>query len=245
MSSIDALSSPELVSVQRKSNKVFLLLGILIVFAPLVIVGTIGEWLGDSTFLGGVLINVAYVMSVLIATAVLRWFGSGWREIGMARPASWLKTALLGLGTMIVYAVALLTLQALMQNVLAPNMAPADRSSYNALVGNLPLLLLMVLAAWTTVAFGEEMLFRAFLTNALAGLFPQSRARWAFALVGSSLAFGLAHFSWGLGGVVETVFMGLFLGFVYLRTGRNLWVTIIAHALLNTVGFIFIYSGAS
>lgn len=245
MSSINALSSPELVSEQRNSNKVFLLLGILIVFAPLSIVGAIGEWLGDDTILGIVLINVAYLMSILIATAVLKWFGSGWREIGMARPASWLKTALLGIGTMVVYAVASLAFQALLQNVLAPNMAPADRSNFNALVGNLPRLLLSIFAAWTIIAFGEEMLFRAFLINGLAGLFPGARARWVFALVGSSLVFGFAHFSWGLGGVVETAFMGLFLGFVFLRTGRNLWVTIIAHALLNTVGFIYIYSGGS
>ena len=245
MSSVNALSSTVLVSEKRHNKRVFLLLGILVVFAPLLIVGIIGEWLGDGTVSGAVLINLAYVMGIGLATIVLKRLGSGWRGIGMARPASWPKTVLLGLGTLVAYLVITLTMQAVMQNLLAPDMAPADRSSFNSLVGNLPLLIIMVAASWTTIAFGEEMLFRAFLTNTLAGFFPQSRAKWAFALVGSSLLFGLAHFSWGLAGVIETTIMGLFLGFVYLRTGRNLWVTIIAHSLLNTLGFILIYSGVS
>jgi hypothetical protein len=245
MSTVNALSSTVLVSEKRQNKRVFLLLGILIAFAPILIVGFIGEWLGDGPSLGGVLINLGYVMSILSATVVLKWFGSGWTKIGLARPASWLKTVLLGLGTMVGFIVATLVLQAVMINLIAPDMAPADRSSFNPLVGNLPLMLMMVVAAWTTIAFGEEMLFRAFLTNSLAGFFPQSRAKWAFALVGSALVFGLAHFSWGLAGVVETTIMGLLLGFVYLRTGRNLWVTIIAHGLLNTLSFILVYSGVA
>jgi len=245
MSTVNALSSTVLVSEKRQNKRVFLLLGILVVFAPLLIVGLFGEWLGDGTFLGAVLINLAYIMSVLTATAVLKWFGVGWRDIGMARPASWLKTALFGFGALVVFVVASSVLGAAIQYFLAPDMAAADRSSFDPLVGNLPLLILMVAAAWTTIAFGEEMIFRAFLTNMLAGFVPHSKARWVIALLGSSLAFGLIHFSWGLAGIIETTILGLVLGFVYLRTGRNLWVTIIAHGMGNTLSFILIYSGAA
>ena len=245
MSTINVISTSERASKQPHTKNILIFLGILLAFAPLFIIGLFGEWLGDGTVSGVVLIYLAYVMSIGLATIVLKRLGSTWRGIGLARPASWPKTVLLGLGTLVAYLVITLTMQAVMQNLLAPDMAPADRSSFNALVGNLPLLIIMVAASWTTIAFGEEMLFRAFLTNTLAGFFPQSRAKWAFALIGSSLLFGLAHFSWGLAGVIETTIMGLFLGFVYLRTGRNLYVTIIAHSLLNTLGFILIYSGVS
>jgi hypothetical protein len=135
-------------------------------------------------------------------------------------------------------------MQVVMQLLPGLAIAPSDRSGFDPLYGNLPLLLLYVAAAWTTIAFGEEMLFRAFLTNDLAGLFPQARARWAFALIGSSVIFGLAHFSWGFAGVIETTIMGLFFGFVYVRSGRNLWITIIAHGLANTLGFILVFAGA-
>jgi hypothetical protein len=163
----------------------------------------------------------------------------------MARPASWPKTVLLGFGTLVVFIVASNVLGAAIQYFLAPDMAAADRSSLNPLDGNLLLLILMVVAAWTTIAFGEEMIFRAFLTNSLAGFFPQSRAKWAFALIGSSLLFGLAHFSYGLAGIIETTIIGLVLNIAYLSTGRNLWVTIIAHGIVNTLSFILIYSGAA
>jgi len=247
MTDINALSSGEQVSSGLGSNKTGILLSILAVFAPLIIMGGAGEWFGDNTAVGSVLISVAYMFSVIIATAVLRSRGTNWRELGLARPDSWRKTVLLGVGTLVAYLVVSIAFQAILQAVmqLLPGlaMAPSDRSGFDPLYGNLPLLLLYLVAAWTTIAFGEEMLFRAFLTNGLAGLFPQFRARWAFALVGSSLFFGLAHFSWGFAGVIETTIMGLFFGFVYLRSGRNLWITIIAHGLANTLGFILVFAG--
>lgn len=245
MSTINAPSGIEVVSEQRPAKRVALLLGTLVAFAPILTVAVLGEWLGDGTALGSVLIHLAYALSILSATFVLKWFGSGWREIGLARPASWPKTALLGIGTMVGAFIAVLILQAVMQNLLAPDMAPADRSNFNPMVGNLPLLLLMVVIAWTTTAFGEEMLWRAFLINSLAGFFPLSRAAWVLALMGSSLLFGLAHISNGLAAVAETAIVGLLIGFVYLRTGRNLWVTIIAHGVWDTLAFILIYNGVS
>jgi membrane protease YdiL (CAAX protease family) len=89
------------------------------------------------------------------------------------------------------------------------------------------------------------MLFRAFLIDRLADLFRHVKAKWALAVIGSSAAFGLIHYDWGLAGIVETTLMGLFIGFAFLRTGRNLWVTIIAHGLLNTLKFILVFSGAA
>ncbi len=240
-----ATHRPEGNSFTRKipDGKLGTLFDILVVFTPLLIFGFLGEWLGDSTAVGAVIINLAYVLSILLATAVLRYRGSGWREIGLARPASWPKTVLLGVGTLVAFILVGNLLQAILANIPGLELAPADRSSFDSIAGNLPLLLLYLVAAWTTIVFGEEMLFRAFLTTSLAGLFSHPKARWALALIGSSLFFGLAHYSWGLGGIIETTIMGFVLGFVYLRTGRNLWVTIIAHGLANTLGFILMFAG--
>lgn len=224
-------------------GKLRTLLEILVAFAPLLILGVLGEWLGDDTPLGALSITLAYVLSILLATAVLRSRGSGWREIGLARPASWPKTVLLGVGTLSAFILVGNLLQALLANIPGLELAPADKSSFDAISGNLPLLILYLLAAWTTIVFGEEMFFRAFLINSLAGLFSYPKARWALAILGSSLFFGLAHFSWGLAGIVETTIMGLVMGIVYLLTGRNLWVTIIAHGLANTLGFILVFAG--
>jgi len=229
----------------RDKKRIGILLDILIVFAPLLLFGGIGEFLGDGTPLGAGLIYLAYVLSIAIATVVLKSRSSGWREIGLAQPDSWLKTVLLGIGTFVGFIVVTVIVQTILANLPALEMAPPSKSNYDPLVGNLPLLILYLTAAWTVIAFGEEMIFRAFLMNGLAGLFQQTWIRWTFVLIGSSIIFGLCHFSWGLAGIIETTVMGLVLGFAYLRSGGNLWVTIIAHGLLNTLAFILAFAGVA
>ena len=43
--------------------------------------------------------------------------------------------------------------------------------------------------------------------------------------------------------MLETTVIGFVLGSAYLLSGRNLWVTIIAHGLANTLAFVLIFSG--
>jgi hypothetical protein len=230
---------------QQNMNRAGFLRDILVVLTPWVILGVIGEWLGDETTLGAVIITLSYVLGVVLATVVLKRRGSGWREVGLARPDSWRKTILLGLGAFVVTALAYVAIQVIVQNLPGLEIAPADKSSYNPIYGNLPLLIIYLISAWTTIVFGEEMLFRGFLMNSLAGFFQHAKAKWARALIGSSLIFGLAHFSWGIAGIIETTIMGFVLGFIYLRTGRNMWVTIIVHGLMNTISFVLVYLGVS
>jgi membrane protease YdiL (CAAX protease family) len=177
------------------------------------------------------------VLTIVLASLVLRSRGTGWREIGLARPDSWRRTVLLGVGVTVGTILMGVALRGIMQNLPGPAIRPSDQSQYNPLHGDLPLLLIMLALSWTTIAFGEEMLFRAF--------FQHAKARWALALIGSSVAFGLIHYDWGLAGMVETTLMGFILGFAYLRTGRNLWVTIVAHGLMNTLKFVLVFGGAA
>jgi len=219
-------------------------LAILVLAVPFLIVALIGESLGtDTSLASGLVINLAYLLGIVIATAVLKFQGSGWQEIGLARPKSWPKTILMALGALAAVIAAFFVVQIILMNIPGLALPPSDQSDYNPLAGNLPMFLILVTAAWTSVAFGEEMLFRAFLTVNLAGVFGEFKARWPLALAGSSLLFGLAHFSWGPAGMIETFIMGFVLGFIYLRSGRNLWITIIAHALANTIKFSLIFAG--
>lgn len=220
------------------------LLGILLVFVPFVLVGYVGESLGAGSAISYVVIYLAYVISLGIATLVLKPWGWNWRGIGLARPDSWGRTALQAVGATLVSLAIAVALQVMVQIILGPGAPVSDQSEYNPIIGNLPLLLGMLAASWTTVAFGEEMLIRAFLTSALARPFQQTRVTVALAVVGSSVAFGLLHVAWGWMGVLETTLFGLVLGTAYIRSGRNLWVTIIAHGLVNTAKFLLLYSGA-
>ncbi|MGB7096689.1 MAG: hypothetical protein WBD62_18725, partial [Anaerolineales bacterium] len=65
------------------------LLEILVAFLPILVLGIIGTKLGTDTLLGGMLVTLGYVLSILVASVLLKLRGSSWRQIGMARPQSW------------------------------------------------------------------------------------------------------------------------------------------------------------
>jgi membrane protease YdiL (CAAX protease family) len=220
------------------------LLGIVVAFTPLLVLGSTGTRLGAGTLLGGLVITFGYVLSIMVASLVLKVQGTSWREIGLARPTSWLRTVLLGIGALVgaVLVISAVTVTAL--NLPGLAIEPADVSRFNPMEGNLPLFLGYLVVAWTTITFSEEMFFRAFLTSELAGVFQNTKVGWALGVIGSSAAFGLAHYQEGPVGMLSTGAFGFLFALIYLRTGRNLWVTIIAHGLLNTLRFVLIFSGA-
>jgi hypothetical protein len=63
------------------------------------------------------------------------------------------------------------------------------------------------------------------------------------AVVISAVVFGLAHFDWGIVGILQTTFMGLALAISYLVVKRNLWVLVLAHAYIDTVLLVQMYIG--
>ena len=122
--------------------------------------------------------------------------------------------------------------------------AEADLSGYDFLKGNLPMLLLSLLGVYIVSSFGEEVVYRGFLINRITELKPDGRHMRVIALLGSSVLFGLAHWGWGLAGVVQTGFMGLGLGIAYLLVGRNLWINVLAHVYMDTILLVPLYLAA-
>lgn len=79
-----------------------------------------------------------------------------------------------------------------------------------------------------TAGICEELLFRGFVTWALAQLLPA----WWMALVLQGVLFGLAHTYQGARGVVTTGVVGLFLGGVVFVSG-SIWPAMLVHALMD------------
>jgi membrane protease YdiL (CAAX protease family) len=100
----------------------------------------------------------------------------------------------------------------------------------------------MIALAWTTIAFGEELLYRAFLISRLADHTMLGKKA---AVAISALIFGIAHFAEGPLGIISNGAFGALFGWIYLKSGRNLWITVIGHGLLNTFRFILLYTGAA
>jgi membrane protease YdiL (CAAX protease family) len=218
---------------------------ILIVGSPVIALGAAGNAIGVGTLAGGAIINLGYVFMVLIGAVVLGRQNSGWRRIGLGPPASWPKTAILGLGAFVgalVVFVAMQTLAVTLLAALGVDLPAIDESRFIQLEGNLPLFILLVSLAWTTIAFGEELFYRAFLITRMLDL--TRIGRWTAILVAGGV-FGLVHFAEGAVGILSNGAFGTLFGWIYLRSGRNLWITIIGHGLLNTLRFVLLYVGAA
>jgi len=87
------------------------------------------------------------------------------------------------------------------------------------------------------------MVYRGYLMNRVAVLLNRTRLGWIVSLIAAHVGFGLAHADQGLTGVIDEGLMGLLLGLIYLRTGCNLAVPIIAHGIQDTIDFVLIFLG--
>ncbi len=210
------------------------MLGVLL---PIPVVAVVALWIGvDALAVLGV------VGGVLVASVILRRLGVRWRGgLRMARPRSLVKTVAAALGLAVALQVLTVVVAPL---VIALTHAPPDISRFDVLRGNPAALAVVLVIVWTTAAFGEEMLFRGFLLRCLEGFARPSRGRTAFAVVVSSVAFGLGHAYQGSTGMVLTGLIGLAYCGVYLVGGRSLWVPILAHGLYDTMGVVVVFLNA-
>jgi membrane protease YdiL (CAAX protease family) len=118
-----------------------------------------------------------------------------------------------------------------------------DYSALADVQGNLQLLLVFLGLSWVLAAFGEELCFRGFLMKRLAQVLGDGRTAWISSLLLSSILFGWGHTEQGVSGWIQEGLSGLLLGVLFLATGRNLAVPIVAHGVSNTLAFVLIYFG--
>lgn len=168
--------------------------------------------------------------------------GTGWRDVGLKRPARWSRTLLVGIGVGIAYQyISLYAIEPLLARLTG---ALPDVSQFAPLVGNTFFFVFSLVISWTLAAFAEEMVFRGYLLNRVAELVGErQRAAWVVALVVTSVLFGIVHMYQGASGMITAAISGLLFGALYLATGRNLWAAIIAHGVNDTLGFTLIYLG--
>jgi membrane protease YdiL (CAAX protease family) len=115
-----------------------------------------------------------------------------------------------------------------------------DVSDFERLQGNLGLLLLMLVLAWTLAAMVEETAFRGYLLARLRALLGDGRTGLVVAVLVSSLLFGLLHTEQGVVGVVLATVDGVLFSLLRLWSG-TLWASILCHGFINTIGFVSFY----
>jgi membrane protease YdiL (CAAX protease family) len=166
---------------------------------------------------------------------------TGWRGVGLKLYRNWQSSIALGVAA----GVLLETLELFLTQPLLVKWLgnPPDLETFRTLHGNLQWTLLALAGTWTLAAFGEEMVYRGYLMNRVADLLNRTPTAWIVSLVAVDSAFGLAHAYQGMTGAIDEGLMGLLLGLIYLRTGRNLAVPIIAHGISDTIDFVLIFFG--
>jgi membrane protease YdiL (CAAX protease family) len=167
--------------------------------------------------------------------------GLRWRDVGLARYRSWPVTIAIGvvLGVL-AEAFQLLVTQPILSRLIGKE---PDLELFRMLTGNVKMTVLFIALSWTLAAFGEEMFWRGYLMNRVADVGGRTRPAWLFSLVIVNMAFGVAHGYQGWTGLIEEGISGLLLAWMYLRTGRNLCVPIIAHGVADTIDMILIFFG--
>lgn len=127
---------------------------------------------------------------LLIGWASLRARGLRWRDVGLNFDPAWRRLLLVGCAA----GLGFWLFEYLVENPLLHAITGRypDLSDFKDLVGNLPLLALLLVANIVLAGFGEEMVWRGYALSRLADLTP-TRGGWLLAIVAVNAAFGLAH----------------------------------------------------
>ena len=177
----------------------------------------------------------------LLAWLSLRFRNLGWKDVGLKRSESLLKTILIGVSAGI--GIELLELLVTQPFLVRLNGQMPDLSQFQVLRHNPKMLLLGLALTWTLVAFGEEMVYRGYLMNRIAELGRDSRLAWTVSLILVNVLFGAAHLGQGNTGMIENAIDGTFLGVLYLRGKGSLATPVIAHGVTDTVDLLLLFLG--
>src|SRR6266550_4367834 len=182
---------------------------------------------------GFVLDAVGKMLLVGVAWGLIRLRGERLADIGLKRPASWMRTFMIGVGfAAIVFIAMYLSEKAGFRR---------DLSKFKDVHGNPELAFIAVLYALIGAGFYEEFTFRGFLMQGVAMLFGGSRSAWIGACVLQGALFGAAHAYQNPLGIAITGTLGILMGLLVLASGRNLWAVIIGHGLFDASRFVLFY----
>lgn len=164
-----------------------------------------------------------------------------WRDVGFRPPPALGRALLLGLAAGV--AMELLAMYVTTPMIASMTGRLPDFTEFRSLAGNLPLLVVLIVVSWILAAFGEELAFRGYLMSRVADAFQGTRAGWVFSLVLVSIFFGIGHSTQGMTGIIQESISGLLLGVLFIASGFNLTVPIVAHGVSNTIALVLLYLG--
>lgn len=120
---------------------------------------------------------------------------------------------------------------------------PRENERFGDLSGNIPLTISWIVTGILIGGFGEELVYRGFLINALERIFDK-RYGTVLAIILPALFWALRHYYYAHGyGSIMVFIVGTYLGVLYVANGRNLFPGIILHSMFDTISFMARYEG--
>ncbi len=177
---------------------------------------------------------VVLPVGAVLALLWVRLSHTPWRDIGYARPASWIGSLALGFAFGIAFKIG-------MKTIVMPLIgADPVNHAYHFLAGNTSILPTAILAMFI-VGFAEETVFRGYLFERLGKLFGSGAVAKISIVILTSAWFGLAHYlEQGLAGTEQATIVGLVFGTIYTFTGR-IFMLMCAHAAFDLTALAIIY----
>ena len=179
--------------------------------------------------------------TLIVAMWRMRVRSMTWKDLGLRKPESWLRTLLVTLGILVAIPILIILFQQISE-MLSISLA-ADTSAEDAVAkfgdlkdnwGHFFAIIPFILIQSAL----EELLDRGFLITWFEKLFSKTGFATLIAVLLQALIFGFRH-SYDISERSITVaIIGLVMGIAYVKFGRNLWPLIIAHCVLNTASML-------
>lgn len=227
-------------------NRAFNILEIIIIFSVAFLIVQISATLPENNLaLRQLVIWVANIVMLLLIWLGLKLRGESFKKFGVSfgkiSVRKILKTVFWSLAIFLCALAAFMFGLMIMINItdLPPQV---DMSSYSYLQENLFMLILTLIGVYIVSSFGEEVIYRGLLITRISELGLSKKAGKVITVILSAVIFGLAHYWWWVTGIVQTFFMGLVLGFFFLKFNKNIWTLVLAHAYMDTILMIQMYT---
>jgi membrane protease YdiL (CAAX protease family) len=213
------------------------MLEILLVLLPLT-VATIAVAKRENNALSwGIGVGIpATLAAISLATWGLGNSGLNWTAVGLSRPETSWKFALWCLAAIVLVSASMAIVKSVAAR--APGVAASRVDRFVVLRGHPCLTVAAIVGIWIVSAFGEELIFRGYLLNRLEAMFPIGALGLTGAVVLSSAAFGALHWGHGPSAAARSTAAGVAYATVYLLSGRSLWVTVIAHGVIDSLAIV-------
>lgn len=177
----------------------------------------------------------------VLGIASLRVRSGDWAALGFRSPESWRTLILIALlAAVLRIALGDLLIQPLGTRIWPPIAAPEDAAD---IAGNVRMAGLYLLIVWTFAAFGEEIAYRSYLLTRAAEFAGGTKVAYWIAMIFVSVLFGYGHYYKGPVGIIDSGVAGLIIGSAYLLCGRNLWVAVLGHGFIDTIGIGLAFLG--